>query len=259
MEKQKIREEKKSQGIAVDSESDEDNPFAMYKYKEEQKCEKNLENSNTNSVVDALKPSTNETVTKEKEKENNEEIVKDNLNILEENIHAEPSTSKISNLSTDTNNKKHKSIKVVKKKKERIVKNKTTKKQKKKSTVKEDKFIRNDDGLNTESTLLTLDRINEDSVVNTEVDNLVNIVQDTSNITDDVETDKDSNTNVNTDETKMEIINDLVEDDPVDKKHKKLLKREAKMKELSEKLKSVAEEYVKANINQRQGIIISNT
>lgn len=258
MEKQKIREEKKSQGIAVDSESDEDNPFAMYKYKEEQKCEKNLENSNTNSVVDALKSSTNETVTKEKE--NNEEIVKDNLNILEEHIRVEPSTSKISYLCTNTNNKKHKSIKVVKKKKERIVKNKSTKKQKKKSTVVEDKFIQNNDDLNTESTLLTLDRIHEDSVVNTEVDNLVNIVQDTSNIMDDVETDNDTNTNVNTDETKMEIINDdLVEDDLADKKHKKLLKREAKMKELSERLKSVAEEYVKANINQRQGIIISNT
>ncbi|KAL2719104.1 putative serine/threonine-protein kinase dyrk1 [Vespula squamosa] len=245
LEKQKIREEKKSQGIALDSESDEDNPFAMYKYKEEQKSEKNLENSNTNSVVDALKSSTNETVSQE---EYNEEIIKDNLDILE-HIHSKPSTSKTSNLCIDTNNKKRKPIKVVRKKKERIVKNKSTKKQKKKSTVVEDKSIQNNDDLNIESTFLTLDKIPEDSLMNSEVDNLVNIVQDTPNITDNVETDKDTNTNVDTDETKMETINDLIED-TVDKKHKKLLKREAKMKELSERLKSVAEEYVKANINQ---------
>ncbi|XP_035742441.1 probable serine/threonine-protein kinase dyrk1 isoform X1 [Vespa mandarinia] len=245
LEKQKIREEKKSQGIALDSESDEDNPFAMYKYKEEHKNEKNLENNNTNLVVDPVKSSTNETVLQEKG--NNEEIIKDNVNILE-HINPEPSTSKASNFSIDTNIKKCKSVKVIRKKKERIVRSKSTKKQKKKSTIVEDKSIQNNDDHNTESTLLTLDNIPEDSITNTEMNNLVNIVKNTSNITDDVETDKDTNKNANTDEKKMEIVNDLVDD--VDKKHKKLLKREAKMKELSEKLKSVAEEFVKANINQ---------
>lgn len=35
LEKQRIRQQKKSEGISVDSESDEDNPFAVYKHKEE--------------------------------------------------------------------------------------------------------------------------------------------------------------------------------------------------------------------------------
>lgn len=35
LEKQRIRQQKKSQGIILESESDEDNPFAMYKQKEE--------------------------------------------------------------------------------------------------------------------------------------------------------------------------------------------------------------------------------
>ncbi|XP_076756025.1 uncharacterized protein LOC143426439 isoform X2 [Xylocopa sonorina] len=35
LEKQRVREEKKSQGITLESESDEDNPFAMYKRREE--------------------------------------------------------------------------------------------------------------------------------------------------------------------------------------------------------------------------------
>ncbi|XP_043791187.1 general transcription factor 3C polypeptide 6 isoform X2 [Apis laboriosa] len=34
-EKQRIRQQKKSQGIILESESDEDNPFAMYEHKEE--------------------------------------------------------------------------------------------------------------------------------------------------------------------------------------------------------------------------------
>ncbi|XP_012152182.2 uncharacterized protein LOC100876488 isoform X1 [Megachile rotundata] len=35
LEKQRVRQEKKSQGIILESESDEDNPFAMYSHKEE--------------------------------------------------------------------------------------------------------------------------------------------------------------------------------------------------------------------------------
>ncbi|XP_043791185.1 uncharacterized protein LOC122714162 isoform X1 [Apis laboriosa] len=35
LEKQRIRQQKKSQGIILESESDEDNPFAMYEHKEE--------------------------------------------------------------------------------------------------------------------------------------------------------------------------------------------------------------------------------
>lgn len=35
LEKQRIRQQKKSEGIILESESDEDNPFAMYKHKDE--------------------------------------------------------------------------------------------------------------------------------------------------------------------------------------------------------------------------------
>lgn len=35
LEKQRIRQQKKSQGIILESESDEDNPFAIYEHKEE--------------------------------------------------------------------------------------------------------------------------------------------------------------------------------------------------------------------------------
>lgn len=35
LEKQRIRQQKKSQGIILESESDEDNPFAMYEHKGE--------------------------------------------------------------------------------------------------------------------------------------------------------------------------------------------------------------------------------
>ncbi|CAL7948072.1 unnamed protein product [Xylocopa violacea] len=49
LEKQRVRQEKKSQGIMLESESDEDNPFAMYKHKEEFSNSTKPENIDINS------------------------------------------------------------------------------------------------------------------------------------------------------------------------------------------------------------------
>lgn len=243
LEKQKIREEKKSQGIALDSESDEDNPFAMYKYKEEMESEPNLENSNIKSSVDVGNSSTSKT--------NSPKEVMDNAF---EHIHSKPSTSKTNDLFADMNHKVRRPTKVVNRKKA-CVKSKSTKKQKKKSKVVEDEFIQNNDDFNIESTPLMEDQILNDSAVNIEVNNQLDIIQDNitnnSDVKDNVQANKDINTDTSMVETQVKTTDtmlDLVEN-PIDKKCVKLLRQEAKMKELSEKLKSVVES-AKMNTNQ---------
>ncbi|KAI4485030.1 hypothetical protein M0802_012836 [Mischocyttarus mexicanus] len=283
LEKQKIREEKKSQGIEVNSESDEDSPFAIYKYKEEMKDNQNLENSNIKSSDDTANSSTS--------KQNNPEKVIDNTL---EHTQSKPSTSLANDSFADTNGKVHKPTKVANKKKV-FVKGKAKRKCKKKSTVVEDEFIQNNNDLNTESTLLMLDEITNDSTKNIESNNPVNIVQDITNNVDvkdnlqadtkikdivqanadikdneqtnadikdneqantDIKDNKQANTDINTDismvETQVKTTDDTKLDTVksiIDKRHAKLLKREAKMKELTEKLKSLIES-TKANMNQ---------
>ncbi|KAI4486635.1 hypothetical protein M0804_006005 [Polistes exclamans] len=243
LEKQKIREEKKSQGIALDSESDEDNPFAMYKYKKEMKSEQNLENSNIKSSVDVINSSTS--------KKNSPKEVIDNAS---EHIHSKPSTSKTNDLFAEINNKVRRSTKVVNRKKV-YIKSKSTKKQKKKSKVVEDEFIQNNDDFNIKSTSLIENQIFNDSAMDIEVNNLSDIIQDkitnNSDVKDNVQANKDINTDISKVETEVKTTDTILDsvENTIDKKRAKLLRREAKMKEISEKLKSFVE-CAKMNTNQ---------
>lgn len=245
MEKQRIREEKKSQGIAVDSESDEDNPFAMYKYKEEQKCENNLENGDINLTMDTPESSTNESSSK---KEPDEKIKEDDLDISKY-IDPKPSTSKSNDTFVDIVNPKERKpvVKVIRKKS--VIKNSSGRKHKKKQKTVEDNTIKNSDNSNIEMSPLTSNNVPEDSDTRIEIDNMENIAQTTSNSTNNIEITVDSDKQINTDEVEVKISDNPM-NNSMEKQHKKLLKREAKMKEISERLKSVAEEYIKANINQ---------
>lgn len=233
LEKQKIREEKKSQGIELDSESDEDTPFAMYKYKKKMKNEQNLENSNIKPSVDVVNSSTSQ--------KNSPKEVMDNAS---EHIHSKPSTSKTNDLFAEMNNKVRKPNKLVSRKKV-YVKSKSTKKQKKKSKVMEDDI---------ESTSLMEDQIFNNSAIDIEVNNLFDIIdniKNNSDVKDNVQANKDINTDISTVETQVKTTDttmlDFV-DNTIDEKHAKLLRREAKMKEISEKLKSSVE-CAKINTN----------
>ncbi|XP_076674310.1 uncharacterized protein LOC143372194 [Andrena cerasifolii] len=61
LEKQRVRQQKKSQGIMLDSESDEDNPFAAYKHKDESDSVNNPEDARTESKRES-KENINETL-----------------------------------------------------------------------------------------------------------------------------------------------------------------------------------------------------
>ncbi|XP_015174366.1 PREDICTED: uncharacterized protein LOC107065303 [Polistes dominula] len=227
LKKHKIREEMKSQGIALDSESDEDNPFAIYKDTEEGKSQQNLVNSNTKSSVDVTTSSTSE---KASPKE------------VKEHIHSKPSTSKTSDPIADMDRKVCRPTKLVNRKKV-CVKSKTTKKQKKKSKVVEDESIKKND-CNTESIPSmeeqNLNNSTSDTEVNNLLDNIENYIINNFDMKDNVQEHKDINTDINTVETQVkttDTILDIVENTK-DKKHDKLSKREAKLKALLGKLKS---------------------
>lgn len=246
LEKQRIREEKKSQGIAVDSESDEDNPFAIYKYKDEQKCYKNMDND-INLALDIAKSSISDSVSIE---DLNKETMEDTID-MSKYIDPKPSTSKSSDpcINIPSNKERKPVVKVLKKKMRRPAKSSTAKKHKKKQKNIKEEPKKNSNDSNAEPSSSISSEIPENLPITIETEKVTDTEQVTSNSTDNVETIKESDKEIVTSEIK-DNVDDNSTDNTANKKSKKLLKREAKMKEISERLKSVAEEYIKANKNQ---------
>ncbi|XP_066595235.1 uncharacterized protein [Prorops nasuta] len=221
LEKQRVREEQKSQGIMPESDSDEDNPFAIYKQKTNPLTTSVVKESdeNINNISNSF-DTENTKVLDIIDEANIDKICKNVIenNEVESSLDPQPSTSKETILEKGpTYTAGHiEIIKPSKKKKGKLTTKKPLEKIKKKkhSSMKEKG---------------TTPRTEQDK----ECD-------DTSN---------KSNLNISESNNSSELISDnayvaLIES-VNDKNSVKLSKREAKMKEISENLKKIAEKYEK--------------
>lgn len=244
LEKQRIREQKKSQGILLESESDEDNPFAMYRHKEafgnieksEDMSDKLEEESNyrddqLDSKFNFSKEIASETV------DTTENICENNLKEIENLLEPQSSISNdggccsvksIKTCKTKTSRKKNTNkgcyIQRIKNKKTRI-------------SLKNQVFLLN----RKEKELSNIEEISEEL-------NKSNVTG-TSHTLDIA---KNMNEVPNDDHKATLIEKSKIEASKIDStncKTMKQFKREAKMKEILEKLKAITDEHTNVTVN----------
>nr|XP_031844147.1 uncharacterized protein LOC116432025 [Nomia melanderi] len=219
LEKQKIRREKKSQGIIPESESDEDNPFAMYKHKDESD---NTNKFNDTSVKREEDPFYSKSVSPK-------EIIDESLNTVKDSCDGDLQEFRAlqkpqSLTSDDANHRLNTCI-------NNLSKKRSTNKAHKKQRIKDKKAQPS-----ITKSKRSFDKIEE----KLEELHILN-VNGTSSTSDTLK-----NTNINDDcePTKTEECEAKVDqEDATNAKISKQLKREAKMKEISEQLRAYAEEY----------------
>lgn len=224
LEKQKIRQEKKSQGIIPESESDEDNPFAMYKHKDE--------SDNTNKFNDTFtqreQPSNDYADRFYSKSVSPKEIIIENLNTIQDscngNLQEFQTLLKPQSLTLDDGNcRLNPSI-------HNLAKKKSTNKTHKKQRIK-DKKVQSSISKSKRSFDKIEEKLEELHILN---------VNGTST-TSDTLTNKNINDNCKPTRTK-ELPVEIDREDTTNAKISKQLKREAKMKEISEQLRAYAEE-----------------
>ncbi|XP_076232065.1 uncharacterized protein LOC143177785 [Calliopsis andreniformis] len=215
LEKQRIRQEKRSQGIQLESESDEDNPFAMYKDREE-----------SNSV------SKSEGIQTELEKESRYSDNQLHSKIVEPETDCQNSVTEFMALepqSPVSNDEDYSSTRLVatcKTKPSR--KNVSRIKRKIRQTSCRHKMLPSDT------------KKKESSAMETQLEDL-----DTHNVTDESGRKSEERKVITVGESNVEI-NQI---NSIDNKIVKQRKREAKMKEISDQLKAIAEKYVNVNMD----------
>ncbi|XP_043254498.1 uncharacterized protein LOC122398564 [Colletes gigas] len=244
LEKQRIRQQKKSQGIMLESDSDEDNPFAIYRHKEEfgstnvsedicgrLEDEQNYSDSKLYSKFKFPKEIASENA------DVAEEISEDNLKELKNLIEAQSSVSKdhgscrvksIKTYKTKTSQKKN----ISKVHNAQRIKNRNTRILSKDKTSLLDN--KHKESLNIEKKSEELNKYSVTESVNTlDITEGENEMLNEEHIAALIE------------RSKMEA-NQI---DSTNSKTIKQLKREAKMKEILEKLKAIAEENTNTAVN----------
>ncbi|XP_053987053.1 uncharacterized protein LOC128891900 [Hylaeus anthracinus] len=239
LEKQRIRQQKKSQGLTLESESDEDNPFAVYRHKEELDKTNEPEDVRYRSEEESSycddelyskfkfpKGIANETI------DTAEDSCEKNLKELENLLESESSIVKDGGSSSVRSVKAYKTRTFRKKntgKAIQRIKNKKTQISLKDKNISLDKKDR--ESLNMKETLDEMNR------------------SDNTETLDTLDIAKDENEAL-IDEHEAKLIEkseaEINQADSTNCKTVKLLKREAKMKEILEKLKAMAKEHTNA-------------
>ncbi|KAG7197770.1 hypothetical protein KM043_001588 [Ampulex compressa] len=242
MERQKDREEKRSKGIVMESESDEESPFAFYKQGEGTKalcksdgtivdCEKsNVEESKTidNLIGDIKKsPTKNTDVAKIKDG-----VQKDNV---ENSILRQSSQDSV----VDTK-MIQKPARVMHKKKKCIIRRIQNKKKKQRDTTTDENLLISEEEANSSVKVVPKLLEEMESVSSLSIPDIV----DTISCTTDNNSSSKNKTNLSAESHELNIDNVAL----TNKRLEKQLKRQEKMEEISRRLKAAAEEYLKMKV-----------
>ena len=233
LEKQRVRQQKKAQGIMLDSESDEDNPFAAYKHKDESDSVNNPEDARIES---------------KRESQDNTESLETIINACQNNVEElVAATEPKSLILNDGNSRLVRTIKTYKTKTLRkrnatIARNM----QRKKHRTKGKRLISDKKETESSNTGEKSEQPGRSNV--TQTSDSTEIIRTVSENENEKEKEKETES-----EKVVAIIGeskvDINQTSSTDNKVIKQRKREAKMKEISAQLKAIAEEYLNTKVD----------
>lgn len=242
LEKQRVRQQKKSQGIMLDSESDEDNPFAAYKHKDESDSVNNPEDARIES--------------RRESKENINETLETIGNACQGNV--EEVVAAMEPKSLILNDGSSRLVRTI-----RTYKTKTLRKrnasmarniQRKKHRTKSKILISDRKETELSNAGEKLEQPGRSNV--TQTSGSTEIIRNVSENENEKDKDKEKEKETETESDKHKVVAiigeskvDINQTDLTDYKVIKQRKREAKMKEISAQLKAIAEEYLNTKVD----------